>query len=276
MNVPDQLTLAMRDDAVDESGAYILLPRYDEKDTFFYSNPNPYYFNAATMELQETETYTIVGIIEGYEWMDGVDDLYCFTPNTIFVPAASIEYPMERGQWGFYRNFIITNGMMDEFAEAIVKERYVDHFYLNDDGYSAVESSMDTYRENANRALMIGVTVYGVLSLAYILLFPLRQKTVLGIMYSMGVPRHKRIVHVCISSLTVLVPGTVLGAGAGLLLWQRVTDGLLENVGSVLFVDMEPKVLALLAVAALLTLLLRVLCVAIPLTRARGLKKDLK
>lgn len=276
MNVPDQLTLAMRDDAVDESGAYILLSGYDEKDAFFYSNPNPYYFNAATMELQETETYTVVGIIEGYEWVDGSDNLYCFTPNTIFVPAASIKYPMERGQWGFYRNFIITNGMMDEFGEAIVQARYVDHFYLNDDGYSAVESSMDTYRENARRAMMIGVAVYGVLALAYILLFPLRQSPVLGIMYSMGVPRPKRIAHVCISSLAVLVPGTILGAGAGVLLWQRVTDALLESVGSILSVDMEPQVLILLAVAALFTLLLGVLLVAIPLTKVRGLKKELK
>lgn len=273
LNAPNQKTLAARDDIVDRRGDYILLPGYETKDAYAYSNPNPYYYHAATTQLQARETYTIVGIYEAYEWMNEEDNVYCFTPNTIFVPASSVEYPMERGQWGFYRNFIITNGMMEEFSQAVVQAGYADAFYFNDNGYSAVENSMDAYRENANRAMGIGVCVYTVMFLVYMLLFPLRQKSVLDTMFSLGVPKGKRVNHVCISSLAVLLPGTAIGVGVSFVLWQRVKEVVLAEAASVLTVEMEPRVLVLLGAASLAVQMLAVLCAALPLTKGSGLKK---
>lgn len=214
--------------------------------------PAACYFYRDTMELNEAQPYTIVGIYQAEtEWTDSETDPYGFTPNTIFVPKTSVNIEMEYGNGGFYRNFIVENGRLDDFQAAIIEAGYDGQFYLNDNGYSAVESSMDSYHQNARRALVVGVVVYSVILLVYLLLFPVHQDKTLATMRSLGTPRSRKTGHILISDFVMLLPGVLFGVMLGILLWQRVTGVLTENAEAVLSIELDlPVLLVIAAVAA--------------------------
>lgn len=213
--------------------------------------PAACYFNGDTTATEAARAYIIIGIYQAEaEWTDSETDPYGFTPNTIFVPKTSVGIEMEYGRGGFYRNFIVVNGKLDNFQEAIIEAGFDGQFYLDDNGYSAVESSMDSYRQNVRRALKVGVTVYMVILLAYLLLFPARQGKTLATMCSLGTPRRSKMGYVLISDVVVIVPGILLGLILGILLWQQVTGVLTENAAAVLAIELDLSVLLMIATAA--------------------------
>lgn len=73
------------------------------------------------------------------------------------------------------------------------------------------------------------------------------------------------------TSLGILLPGTVLGTIAGALLWSRVVQALLRSGESTLAVEMEMEILAVVAAVQLAAMSLLVLLVGISQSRSRGI-----
>ena len=125
-----------------------------------------------------------------------------------------------------------------------------------DGGYSAIAPSVEMFRETASRAMLVGVTVYGILLLLYLLLFPAQEKSVLRTMNSLGAPWKTRFTYLLTTVLGTLLPGTLLGMGLGAALWGFVAQNLLEHSGSAFTVELNVTQFMLVGLAQLLFALL--------------------
>lgn len=227
------------------------------------TEPTAYFFGENTPFEGKAEAYTIVGLYRGSEWQNPQDDLYCFTPNTIFAPKNAVTGTMDYADQAFFRTIVLENGKMTEFMELVADSGYEGLFECYDQGYSDVAPAFEAYATEAGRAAWIGGGAYLLLMGLYLLLFPGSQGKVLAAMDSLGATQAQKVRHITWSVLGILLPGTVLGTLLGAVLWDRVSEALKASAELVLQTNMElmPMVLAALVQAVCIILLSALLAV---------------
>ena len=242
--------------------------------------PKPLYYFVNTTQLQDAQSYTVVGIYEQNDPTPSLFDQYGeqvnpygFTSNTIFAPKTSIDAATFTSESGLFKTAVLQNGALEEFQLAAIEADLGEVFQYTDNGYSAVEGSLATYQENAFRALSVGMTVYGVLLLLFLILFPAREGNVLLTMEALGTERSRRNWYLLRSSLGLLIPGTVIGTGCALLLWDRVSSALSEQEAAMLEIPMNTGSIAVIAAFQLLSALLLVLVIGVYMTKDKPLSK---
>ena len=237
-------------------------------------NPSAYTYTANTEFVGNAEEYVIVGLYrQDNAWGDVSENLYSFIPNTIFVPKVSVSADMDYGNQAFFQTLVLENGTIAEFRAVVDEAGYEDLFVYYDQGYSTISASLHNYKEVAQRAMMVGVIVYGVILVLFLLLFPGSQRKVLSTMKALGTHRRCKITHVFMYGAGILLPGTVIGTGAGMLLWQRVVNALAESVGTAITLEMDMITLIAVALVQLALALLLTALLALPMTRDQGLAK---
>ena len=128
------------------------------------TNPTAYYYSPAAGFSGPAEEYTIVGLYRcDNEWGDPQENLYSFTPNTIFVPKNSVTGTMDYGDQAFFRTIVLEHGAIPQFRQLVEDAGYEGLFVYYDQGYSEIADSLHDYAASARRAATIGVTVSGVL-----------------------------------------------------------------------------------------------------------------
>ena len=238
-------------------------------------HPVACYFFENTMELESEEVYTIVGLYrQDSEWEDADYNLHTFIPNTVFVPESAVKAQMEYSYGAFFRTIHLHNGTIEDFQNAAAEAGFSGMFCYNDNGYSEIEPAFRSYQENADRALVIGVSVYVVVMALFIFLFPCQQKRTLAIMESLGTTRSRQIRYVFMITMAIILMGSILGTVAGLLMWQRVSNALTQGDASLLGMDMNYA--GILAISGIQTVLCAaiVTCTALIMTGKRNLMKS--
>ena len=129
------------------------------------------------------------------------------------------------------------------------------------------------FRETASRAMLVGVTVYGILLLLYLLLFPAQEKSVLRTMNSLGAPWKTRFTYLLTTVLGTLLPGTLLGMGLGAALWGFVAQNLLEHSGSAFTVELNATQFVLVGISQLVLALLLSAVLALCMTKRSDLMR---
>lgn len=238
-------------------------------------NPMAGLYFGATTELTGAEEYTIIGIYDQAADRENVDNnLYSFTPNTIFAPLSSMDADILDYGWnGNFRSVIIQPGQMEVFRAAVSGAGFYGAFFCDDNGYDSVADIMATYAENAESAMTAGLALYGVILVIVLLMFPGSQRKTAIVMDSLGAGRGARIWHVWLSGLVILLPATALGTGCGTYLWQYVVDFLTTDGGEALNITMDINILGNIA---LLQLALAAALTLIPaglMSTRRGMKK---
>lgn len=234
-------------------------------------NPSAYRYTTNTA-FAPAEEYVIVGLYrQSNAWEDVSNNVYSFTPNTIFVPHASVPSDMDYGNQAFFQTLVLKNGAINAFRTAVNDAGYEGLFVFYDQGYTEIAQSLNDYQEVAQRAVLIGTVVYGVLMLLFLLFFPGSQKKPLSTMRALGAPRKQKVAHLLMISAGICVPGTAIGVLAGMLLWQRVVEVLAENAGAMVTLKMDLASLCLVALAQLILMIVLTLLLSIPMTRERGL-----
>ena len=242
--------------------------------------PKPFYYFANTTQLQEAWSYTIVGIYEQndptpsmFDQYGEIVNRYGFTSNTIFAPKGSIEAAMYSRESGLFKTTVLHNSSLEEFQLAAIEAGLGEEFQYTDNGYSAVAGSLTTYQENSARALTVGMTVYGILILLFLVLFPTRERAVLLTMEALGTKRPLRIGYLLTSSMGLLIPGTAIGTGCGMLLWDKVSAALSENEVALLDIRMNVGNIALVTGLQLAFTLVLVLLISVHMTKNKNLYK---
>lgn len=238
------------------------------------TTPTAYFFRESTPFAGEAEEYTIVGLYRySSEWGDPQEDLYAFTPNTIFVPKTSVTGTMDYSDQAFFRTLVLENGKISEFRQLVDEAGYEGLFVYCDQGYSEISESFHDYQAAARHAMLIGVGMYCVLLALFLLLSPARQGAVLYTMDSLGAQRRHKFAHVVIGALIILLPGTVVGTTAGLLLWDQVSDVLAASAQVMVEVEADVGGMLLVSAVQLAAALCAVLLMTVPMTRQRSLMK---
>lgn len=122
-------------------------------------NPSAYTYTANTEFVGNGEDYVIVGLYrQDNAWGDVSENLYSFTPNTIFVPKTSVSSDMDYGNQGFFQTLVLKNGTIEGFRTIVNEAGYEDLFVYYDQGYTTISESLHNYKEVAQRAMMNWVT----------------------------------------------------------------------------------------------------------------------
>jgi len=173
--------------------------------------------------------YTIVGIYTAPEWGPGVHD---FNADTIFVPKQSVagwQTCAKGPQLPMLTSVIIENGSIEEFQAHMEAEGMGLAFGYFDQGYSELKSSLLTLLENARRMLAIGLPVFLLATLVFLLLDGRRRGNVIRSLRLLGVKRGQIWFEAWGAELTMALAAILLGNLLGALFFQKVTENLLST-----------------------------------------------
>ncbi len=222
---------------------------YDTQDAVL--RPAADLYVAGTTAFTETAEYTIVGFWQGLVWPTSTD-YYCFSANTVFVPRTAVQTPMEQSESVAFTAGVLKNGTMEEFYQLCRRSGHAGAFKLTDQGYGEIAGSFHNYEELARQVVTIGVVVYGILLLLYLLLYPMSMGKNAKIMESMGCHFLRRWGHILLSSLVILTAASLLGMLLGYGLWDRMLSALQTEAESTVALELAPGMLAVVAAVQLL------------------------
>ena len=216
-----------------------------------FLNPSASFFFDTT-PIAEAAEYTIVGFWRGEMlWPDVAQNPYAFSPNTIFVPNNSSETEMEHRTGMLFTTTVIHNGKLEEFRELAEEAGYDEKFAYYDQGYSAIMKNFFNYEDMAVWGLLIGTTIYAVIMLLFLLLYPGSHFKAVKTMESLGVPFGKRCINVLMSSMSIVTASSVLGGILGALLWRSTVNALQTSAEAATALIVEPGTMIAIVAAQL-------------------------
>lgn len=238
------------------------------------TNPVGKYYFAETTSLYEAETYTIVGIYKrGVDWVPNTSDAYAFTPNTIFVPESAVVSELERGYRGLFRTFILNNGTEETFALEAASQGYNEMLTYYDNGYSNVSGNLQSYQEMSSQILTIGGVAYVTILALFFVFFFVQQSKALVTMDSLGAGRGGQLKHLVCSGLGTFVPGTILGAGIAVAVWNWVQEKMMGDLTMVASTQQDMALLCGICFAQLVLSVGVILSIGAIKTKHTGLTK---
>ena len=172
--------------------------------------------------------YTIVGIYTAPEWTSGQ---HSFHADTIFVPKASV--PGMDSYVGkslpMLSAVTIQNGSIDAFEAHMAADDKEGAYIYFDQGYSEAAASVQTMIDTAMRLMLVGIAMFVLASMLFLLLFVRRTSSVMRSMRLLGVPK-KRTWLECLGTLLIQeIIAVLLGNALAVVLYDRITAQLLSG-----------------------------------------------
>ena len=199
--------------------------------------------------LNIQEEYQIVGIYTAPEWQPG---LHSFHADTIFVPRQSVPNVERRTENSptMLNSIVIENGSIDAFEAHMAANDKAGAYLYFDQGYTEAAATVQTLIDNAMRMMLLGVAMFLLASVLFLLLFARRVSAVMRSMRLLGVPKK----GVWLESLGMLVMqelvAVTLGNGLAVILYDRITAQLLSGTPA-----LDPASIALCAAVQLAVLI---------------------
>ena len=174
------------------------------------------------------QDYTIVGIYSAPEWEAGSQS---FHADTVFVPKSSV--PNAGSYMGedvtLLNTVIIENGSIDAFEAHMDAIDKAGAYLYFDQGYTEAAATVQTLIDNAMRLMIVGVALFLLASMLFLLLFARRVSAVMRSMRLLGVPKRKT----WLESLAVLfaqeLTAVAVGNALAVVLYERITGQLLAG-----------------------------------------------
>lgn len=206
-----------------------------------------------TTPFTETVEYTIVGFWRSEVLWPNVAFVseYAFTPNTIFVPRESVQTAMEERSSILFNTLVLQNGKIEDFHELAMDAGFAGIFKYYDQDYSTVAANFHNYDALAQQMLVIGMVIYGVLLLIFLLLYPGSKRNDMVTMHSFGAGFGRCFIHVMFSSLCIVIPASALGGWIGSALWDYLVAALQTTTESAVALEIEPDALTMVALTQL-------------------------
>lgn len=221
--------------------------------------------------ILETAEYTIVGFWKGTAWPWTADNPYNYTANTVFVPDSSVQVPMELRNNITAVSVLLENGSINQFHDLARSAGYAGRFKYTDQDYSKIATNFHNYTDLAQQILTVGLVIYVMLMMLFLLLYPLARRKAVWTMQSLGCTYYQRFAHVLIASMSIVVPATALGGFVGYSLWERVVAALQTTAESSIALQLAPEALAQIAAAQLVMALIFNILVAVLVAAPRSI-----
>lgn len=227
----------------------------------------------STTPFTETAEYTIVGFWKGDAWPDADKDYYNFSANTVFVPYPSVQTSMEQYNSIPFVAVELENGKVNEFHDLAKRSGYAGRFKYSDQGYSQIAVNFHDYESLAMQSMVVGIVIYVILLLLFLLLYPASQGKTVWTMESLGCNYRKRFGHVLLSAVCVMAMATAVGILIGTLLWDWVVAAMQATTESSVTLQMESGTLIKVAGAQLVLGFVLSALVALWVAMPRGISK---
>ncbi len=261
----------------------VIYPQFYERDPnlgvgitegYGVSNPLAYAYSDSNTPLGEPEAYTIVGIYTQNIVRENPDNnAYAFRPNTIFIPKASVSLKVDESYRGMFRSFVLENGCLEQFSSAALAAGYSHQMKFDDNNFDAVEGTLQAYTRNAGVMLCIGLVAYVIVLVLLVVLYPLQQGQALRLMDALGADRTRRTGHMLLQNAVIFLPGTLLGIGTSVAIWDWISQTLMDG-GGMLAVEIDLGMLVIIGTLHLAGLLGIVLACARVMTRQQNLMQS--
>ena len=172
--------------------------------------------------------YTIVGIYTAPEWTSGQ---HSFHADTIFVPKASV--PGMDAYVGktlpMLSAVTIENGSIEAFEAHMAADNKAGAYIYFDQGYSEAAATVQTMIDNSMRLMMVGIAMFVLASLLFLLLFAHRVSAVTRSMRLLGVPKKQTWLE-CLGTLFMQeLTAVLLGNALAVVLYDRITARILSG-----------------------------------------------
>jgi magnesium-transporting ATPase (P-type) len=112
------------------------------------------------------------------------------------------------------------------------------------------------YENLAVQVLTIGATIYAVIILMFLMLYPGSYSKSVRTMESLGVSYPKRVCFIVTASMSIITLSTVFGSFLGTLLWRFAVSALKTSAGAVTKLFIEPGTLGAIVIAQFVFMLL--------------------
>ena len=253
-----------------------------------YTSNIPAYYYYPTEEFVDKAEYTIVGFWRGRQlWIYDHEIQTAFQPNTVIVPESSVQAEMTEIPALSFNALVLHNGMVEEYkmlasnVTPVVEDPdqyhpdvgYEEVLIFYDQGYSEISKSFHNYDELGERVLMVGAAVYAVLLLLFLLLFPASRRKTVQTMETLGVPFGGRFASVITYAAALLIPASLIGGLIGAASWQSVISTLTESAESTITMELQPMVVAGIALAQCVVALLLSTLIALHAARSAGMSR---
>ena len=174
------------------------------------------------------QDYTIVGIYSAPEWEAGSQS---FHADTVFVPKSSV--PNAAAYSGpsvtLLNTVILQNGSIDAFEAHMAANDKAGAYLYYDQGYTEAVMAVQTLIDNAMRMMLVGIALFALSSMIFLLLFARRVTAVIRSMRLLGVPK-KGVWLECLATLfTQEITAALLGNALAVVLYERITAQLLSG-----------------------------------------------
>ena len=174
------------------------------------------------------KNYTIVGIYTGPNW-PGTN--HGIQADTILVPKASV--PDASKYTGpslpLLYTVIIENGSIDAFEAHMAANDKAGAYLYFDQGYTEAAATVQTMIDNAMRLMLVGIAMFVLASLLFLLLYARRTSSVMRSMRLLGVPKKQTWLE-CLGTLfSQEIIAVMLGNTLAVILYDRITVQLLSS-----------------------------------------------
>ena len=195
------------------------------------AQPEPY--SAKLGFTGEPRRYRVIGIYRQSNLWDTTG--YSFTPNTVFVPAASLNEYCFTARQGAMFTYVLQNGRMQDFKDALAAQGFPTNLvFCFDGGYSKIADTLRGFHKSAAQLFIAACATSLAALLVYQALFVNRQRRTMGLMLSLGAGRKRAAWFSCRTAILPIVMATVIGAAAGLLTMNATLRSLLSSVSEVM------------------------------------------
>ena len=172
--------------------------------------------------------YMIVGIYTGPNW-PGTN--HGIQADTILVPKASV--PDASKYTGpslpLMYTVIIENGSIDAFEAHMAANDKAGAYLYFDQGYTEAAATVQTLIDNAMRLMLVGVAMFLLASMLFLLLFARRVSAVMRSMRLLGVPKRKTWLESLAVLFTQELTAVAVGNALAVVLYERITAQLLAG-----------------------------------------------
>jgi hypothetical protein len=135
---------------------------------------------------------------------------------------------MDYANEGQFLTLVIHNDKLQELQLYSVENNMDGVFEYYDNDYNTIANTLENYEAAADRILPIGIVVYLIVIALFLFLFPGREGGTLSRMDSMGAGYVRRVWHVVLSAMGIVLPASAIGAAVAISLWQQISDALQE------------------------------------------------
>lgn len=184
----------------------------------------------------DSQTYEIIGIYRQSNLWEA--NSYSVTPNTVFVPNASLAGPCLTREAGVLYTLVLENGGIEAVKQALRDQGYPESVLVYfDSGYGEISGTLESFRKSTVQLFAAACVTWVTALAAYLALFVFRQRRNVGLMLSLGAGKRAAKDFVWRLSMLPVAFGAAAGAALGMIFLRNALQSVFSSAKELLGTD---------------------------------------